>query len=68
MNPIIAISVKIVVCIIVGFLMALVKLVVDWVEKDDVLLTKILGWGVFPAMLAIAIFWLLRSVIFASLA
>ena len=68
MNPIMILSVKIVACIIVGFLVALIRFVVRRVEEDDLLLTKILGWGVFPAMLAIAIFWLLRSVIFASLA
>ena len=71
MNPILAIlafSIKMVTCIIIGFLLELIRLIVGRVEKDDLLLTKILGWGVFPAMLAIAIFWLLRSVIFASLA
>ena len=68
MNPIIALSVKMVTCIIIGFLLELIRFIVGRVEKDDLLLTKILGWGVAPTMLGIAIYWLLRSVVFASLA
>lgn len=68
MNPILALSVKLFACIIIGIIIAIIRYVANWVEKDDVLITKVLCWGVFPAMLAIAIFWLLRSVIFASLA
>lgn len=68
MNPIMAFSVKIFACIIIAFLIAAVKFTVGLVEKDDVLITKILGWGVAPTMLGIAIYWLLRSVVFAPLA